>query len=1398
MSSHKNINEDSADLQVSGSQMTLLSSPCRTPVAKQLRSPNSVNETDKKPKRPLSAKSNTSLISESSRRKTDPSSPVHNLFQSSVSRSVTGTKSNTNYAKPPRSDVFTSMFGDNNKQKQKPTSARSKKPSQHLNTDIRPFARSPMSSTQTTPRQPLAKDDLTDDIPADIHYLNGVSFSSDDSIAELKVDEILSRSLNKAARTFSPKNSLSDNQKPFSVFSGMDDALNSHRTMLSSSCNTPRSLTSIANNMTSQAMSPQAKASLSSIENSYQNFKSKAPINQVRKDSNQSEPPNLFSKSMSSVNRINSAASMRSSHSHAGSNKSAFMAHLSSSESNRVNYVNSNTNAAPSSWLKSPSPVNAVVSMMSNPSSANLTANAQAGTLMSEATAATMIQQWYRRHRVRRKACEAAMKRLLMQKRQEIIQQQREERDEALRKKDKATEREILKEIRAKESRQKAIQDMHKRRSERQGEVGKQLDPVVRPRLFQRSLSSSSCASSRTVTMKTSNLRNVNSNITAATTTTTTATAAVTTASTATKTPMLIAASSLMSTTAAATTTITTASGTSATTTTTTAAAAPTTATTLSPPVAAQRNRRNVFYESLSTNKDYSQHDSKAGSAVSISPQMSSINLGAGENCMLDHLKVTDDCDSRLEELFKETSKLVKVANSTLRRNSHTSSVPISQLPTPDRNTPEPGFEPPIINSDARASKTPTKSTLSDLLETLKKLEEDEDIGAGDLPLKSTSRVSDLNGSLKVGGGSNKSRCSSRSRCATKEGATPKTSPHLTAENLQQLNQDQHPLSPPDDGIGYLSNDKLQSIISFLDEVQSADRITDIELKAYSVTSGNEVNDTNISSVTPIKALNLEEATATAAEITNNVMSQRLELDEKKQSVELLQKALNQQRELTVRHAKEAEKEMKRLLQHQKDQYENTIKRHLSFIDQLIDDKKMLNEKCEQLVKELKTMDRKHQDKMKNQTDKYNTELKKFKELSLTSEKIRREKWIEDKTKKIKEMTVKGLEPEIQRLIAKHKGEMNKVKQIHEAELLESDERAAQRYVKLTEDLRSQLAKEKEEACSHERELAKQRYEKQIHQEEESFQNERRRLYSEIEDEKRRLASQSCRERAEIDRLQQQLHNAHQQLLSSTKEEFDKAREEQERRHASELQALRDRMAVEKEAWEENFLKKQETLLLSKERDLKEKVRKDRDREIELVINRLEADATQAREELERTAQNRIKRIREKCEAEVKELEQSEKLAISRYNEIKAELTDVEGINEQLKVKLKQKIYEIDSLNKTLEKFHKERDAVADVVRQEFVDKIVATEEESRRTKQEMSELKARHRIELERCRTEIEKTKKQKENELDDVHERVKQAIVKKDEVVTQLKKEYQAAVKRADHLEGLLEQQRKHLLGK
>lgn len=49
----------------------------------------------------------------------------------------------------------------------------------------------------------------------------------------------------------------------------------------------------------------------------------------------------------------------------------------------------------------------------------------------------------------------------------------------------------------------------------------------------------------------------------------------------------------------------------------------------------------------------------------------------------------------------------------------------------------------------------------------------------------------------------------------------------------------------------------------------------------------------------------------------------------------------------------------------------------------------------------------------------------------------------------------------------------------------------------------------------------------------------------------------------------------------------------------------------------------QEAWLLARERELREEVRKERDKEIELVIQRLEADMSSAKEECERAAENR-------------------------------------------------------------------------------------------------------------------------------------------------------------------------------
>ncbi|XP_071429924.1 centrosomal protein of 131 kDa isoform X6 [Pithys albifrons albifrons] len=579
----------------------------------------------------------------------------------------------------------------------------------------------------------------------------------------------------------------------------------------------------------------------------------------------------------------------------------------------------------------------------------------------------------------------------------------------------------------------------------------------------------------------------------------------------------------------------------------------------------------------------------------------------------------------------------------------------------------------------------------------------------------------------------------------------------LTADNLEKFGKLNHSPGVPEDG-ALLSEAKLQSIISFLDEMERSE-----QERPRSAASATQRE----SFLLEEELAHVEQVSAVATEVTSSMMRLKLEVEEKKRAISLLQTALAQQRELTDRHVKQTEQELSHQLRLQREQYEAAIQRHLAFIDQLLDDKKVLSEKCEAVVVELKQVDHKYGQKISQMQEQHELEIKKLKELMSATEKVRREKWIEEKTKKIKEITVKGLEPEIQKLMAKHREDIRKLKLLHEAELLQSDARAAQRYGQQAEQLRGLLQRESDELSQRERERARQRCEQQLEQEEQALEQQRRRLYAEVAEEKERLSQQAARQRAEVEELRRQLEANSSALTRALREENAKDREEQERRHQAELKVLKDQLEMEKQAWEANYMKKEEAWLLSRERELREEMRKERDKEIELVIQRLEADTSLAKEECERAAENRIKRIRDKYEVELQELERSERKLQERCNELKGRLAELEGDSIRLQGLLKHKEQEVEE------------------IRKELMDKLVGMEEENSQLKAEMAELRTRQRLELERL-------VRDKDRELEEVHRRVKSAVLRKEESVSSLRKQYEAAVQRANLLESLLEQQR------
>ncbi|XP_068610587.1 centrosomal protein of 131 kDa [Brachionichthys hirsutus] len=664
----------------------------------------------------------------------------------------------------------------------------------------------------------------------------------------------------------------------------------------------------------------------------------------------------------------------------------------------------------------------------------------------------------------------------------------------------------------------------------------------------------------------------------------------------------------------------------------------------------------------------------------------------------------------------------------------------------------------------ASTSRAQSKTTLIELLDTLKLLEEEPER----LP---------------------EPKCYCKDKYAWIDEDVDSNS--LTTDNLERHGQLSHRPELPDGG-ALLSEAKLQSIMNFLDEMEKSE-----QERPRSVTSGSHREAV----FSEEELAGVEQASATAAEVTGSMMRIKMELEEKKRAVNMLQTALAQQRELSLRHIKDTEKELNRNFQLQKEQYEATIQRHLTFIDQLINDKETLSQRCEGVVGELKQVGQKYTKKIAQMQEQHEMvwqilgplceEIKKLKELMSASEKIRREKWIDEKTKKIKEITVKGLEPEIQKLISKHKQELKKLRTLHEAELLQADDRAAQRYVRQCEELRQQLESQKEEQCQGERELAKQRYERQLQEEELSLQQQRRRLYKEVAEEKERLAQLSARQRAELEDLRRQLEENSSMAGQALREELDKSREEQERRHQMEVKAAQERLDSERLTWEENYKKKEEVWLLSRERQLKEDLRKQRDKEIELAIWTLEEETSKDKDECERAADNRVKRVREKYETELKELELSERAAVEKQRELRKRQLETEAELIRLGALLRQKEQENEDIAQTRDKLVDERRSLAEVIRQEFADRLVMTEEENRRMKVEVSEVRARLRLEVERVTRE-------KEEELAEVHTRVKSAILKKEDTVSSLRKQHEAALKRADHLEALWEQQRKQLLGK
>ena len=164
----------------------------------------------------------------------------------------------------------------------------------------------------------------------------------------------------------------------------------------------------------------------------------------------------------------------------------------------------------------------------------------------------------------------------------------------------------------------------------------------------------------------------------------------------------------------------------------------------------------------------------------------------------------------------------------------------------------------------------------------------------------------------------------------------------------------------------------------------------------------------------------------------NNV-ALNLELKETKKTMETMNSIINDLKQ----QLQDKDDYYNQQLENQKNENNIILNRQNTLMESLISEKKKMEIQINELQEKLNQNEKISYKKLQSMRENYELETKKNKDAWFQAEKIRRKKWEEQKLKEIKDLTAKGLEPEIEKIISNHKIEISNLEDKYMKEIKE-------------------------------------------------------------------------------------------------------------------------------------------------------------------------------------------------------------------------------------------------------------------------------------------------------------------------------------------------------------------------
>ena len=479
-------------------------------------------------------------------------------------------------------------------------------------------------------------------------------------------------------------------------------------------------------------------------------------------------------------------------------------------------------------------------------------------------------------------------------------------------------------------------------------------------------------------------------------------------------------------------------------------------------------------------------------------------------------------------------------------------------------------------------------------------------------------------------------------------------------------------------------------------------------------------------------------------------------------------------------------------LDKQSKEHETSLKRHLNFIDRILKDKDLLSKKCEKLAEELKSLEDMYNKKIERLQTQWAIELKKQKEVWQSAEKARREAWLSEKTREIKEMTIKGLEPEIQRLIQKSKSDLEDLESKHVLETRKKVDECKEYYDSYIHSLRDQWRREKDDLVEHERSTASNRLREQGDRYDSQMESLRMRLVSDFDSKLASLETLKREDNARSENTIMRLKQEQAAEISKLNQDFEGRLQLLDRSNDTEKERMREKFEAEQEGWRQMIVKKIRQEYDQKEEEMRARFGRERKSELELIVSKLEEEAQLSRESNAKEFENKVKAMKEKHSKEVKELKESNLKFSEKYREAaqlsqsnQKEISSIQSLNKASTRELEVKAETISFLEKQLATSRKEAEGKEKDIRSMYEDKIdiLLQKSNSFAEKSEKSERK------LEEANCEINRLKAKSKQDMVEVEARVKEAITKRENLIAHLQNQLLSLQQNLEETEDLME---------